>query len=134
MGSALAVDEFAAVRSVGFEPVGQVFGAAVYPLSATAAVTCPGSAAHSVVSGPLTGVEGWSGSAALVAQALYDGYRTAGDSFTAATVEVKVIGTAVRAKGCPPLGRPFTTELSGRTSPNCSQTAGCLPASHWAYR
>jgi len=26
--------EFAAVRSVGFEPIGQVFGAVVYPLSA----------------------------------------------------------------------------------------------------
>jgi len=25
----------------------------------------------------------------------------------------KVIGTAVRAPGCPPLPRPFTTELSG---------------------
>ena len=29
-GSALTADEFAAIRSVGFEPVGQVFGAAVY--------------------------------------------------------------------------------------------------------
>ena len=29
-GSALSADEFAAIRSVGFEPVGQVFGAAVY--------------------------------------------------------------------------------------------------------
>jgi hypothetical protein len=93
-----------------------------------------------VVSGPSTGVEGWSGSAARVAQALYDGYwtaidrmagecsdlgghgivgasiqvtETAGDNFTATTVEFKVIGTAVRAKGCPPPGRPFTTELSG---------------------
>ena len=27
-GSALSADEFAAIRSVGFEPVGQVFGAA----------------------------------------------------------------------------------------------------------
>jgi hypothetical protein len=30
-GSVLPVDGFAAIRSVGFEPVGQVFGAAVYP-------------------------------------------------------------------------------------------------------
>jgi uncharacterized protein YbjQ (UPF0145 family) len=29
-GSALTSDEFAAIRSVGFDPVGQVFGAAVY--------------------------------------------------------------------------------------------------------
>jgi hypothetical protein len=27
-GSTLSTDEFAAIRSVGFEPVGQVFGAA----------------------------------------------------------------------------------------------------------
>jgi uncharacterized protein YbjQ (UPF0145 family) len=39
--------------------------------------------------------------------------ETPGDNFTAATVEFKVIGTAVRAKGCPALPRPFTTELSG---------------------
>jgi hypothetical protein len=36
-----------------------------------------------------------------------------GDSFTTATVEFKVIGTAVRAGGCPPPARPFTAELSG---------------------
>ena len=30
-----------------------------------------------------------------------------------ALVAFQVIGTAVRAKGCPPLPRPFTTELSG---------------------
>jgi uncharacterized protein YbjQ (UPF0145 family) len=139
-GSVLSVDGFAAIRSVGFEPVGQVFGAAVYPLTATAAVSCPGTAAHSLDPGASATVTGWPGSAARIAQALYDGHRTAidrmtgecsdlgghgivgaslqvteipGDSFTAATVEFKVIGSAVRAKGCPPLPRPFTTELSG---------------------
>ena len=39
--------------------------------------------------------------------------RLPSDSFTAATVEFKVIGAAVRGRGCPPLARPFTTELSG---------------------
>ena len=139
-GSVLSVDEFAAVRSVGFEPVGQVFGAAVYPLFATAAVSCPGTAAHSVIAGASPVVEGWAGPAARIAQALYDGYRTAidrmagecsdlgghgivgaalqvietpGDNATAPTVEFKVIGTAVRGCGCPPLARPFTCELSG---------------------
>jgi uncharacterized protein YbjQ (UPF0145 family) len=139
-GSVLSVDGFAAIRSVGFEPVGQVFGAAVYPLAATAAVSCPGTAAPSLVPGASAKVTGWPGSAARIAQALYDVRRTAiermagecaelgghgivgaalqvtetpGDSFTAATVEITVIGTAVRAKGCPPLPRPFTTELSG---------------------
>jgi uncharacterized protein YbjQ (UPF0145 family) len=139
-GSVLSVDEFAAVRSVGFEPVRQVFGAAVYPLAATAAVSCPGTAAPSLVPGASAKVTGWPGSAARIAQALYDVRRTAidrmtgecsdlgghgivgaavqvtetpGDSFTAATVEITVIGTAVRANGCPPLPRPFITELSG---------------------
>ena len=36
-----------------------------------------------------------------------------GDNFSAATVEFKVIGTAVRGRGCPPLARPFTSGLSG---------------------
>ena len=139
-GSALSVAEFAAVRSVGFEPVGQAFGAAVYPLFATEAVSCPGTAVHSLVPSAAARVTGWAGPAARAAQALYDGYQTAidrmagecsdlgghgvvgaslqvtetpGDSFTAATVEFKVIGAAVRGRGCPPLGRPFTSELSG---------------------
>lgn len=136
----MSVDEFAAVRSVGFEPVGQVFGAAVYPLFAIAAVSCPGSATPSLVPGASGEVAGWAGPAARIVQARYDGYRTAidrmavecsdlgghgvvgaalqvtetpGDSFTAATVEFKVIGTAVRGRGCPPLARPFTSGLSG---------------------
>jgi len=128
-GSVLSVDAFAAIRSVGFEPVGQVFGAAVYPLTATAGVSCPGGTA-----------QGIPGPAARIARALYDGHRMAidrmagecsdlgghgivgaalqvtespGDSFTTATVDFKVIGTAVRASGCPPLAGPFTAELSG---------------------
>jgi hypothetical protein len=139
-GSVLSADEFAAVRSVGFEPAGQVFGAAVYPLFATAAVSCPGTAAPSLTPRTPGRVTGSAGPAARIAQALRDGYRTAidrmtrecsdlgghgvvgaslqvtekpGDNFTAATVEFKVIGTAVRGRGCPPLARPFTSGLSG---------------------
>ena len=41
-GSALSADEFAAIRSVGFEPVGQVFGAAVYSAGARAVIAAPG--------------------------------------------------------------------------------------------
>src|SRR6202044_3655683 len=41
-GSALTADEFAAIRSVGFEPVGQVFGAAVYSAGSASRYTCPG--------------------------------------------------------------------------------------------
>jgi hypothetical protein len=85
-GSVLSVDGFAAIRSVGFEPVGQVFGAAVYPVTATAAVSGPGTAArHPPRDAPpqapgrsLTTVsgQGFPGPAARIARALYDGRRT----------------------------------------------------------
>jgi len=42
-GSALTSDEFAAIRSVGFEPVGQVLGACVYSIGYTGGYACPGS-------------------------------------------------------------------------------------------
>ena len=41
-GSALSADEFAAIRSAGFEPVGQVLGAAVYNIGYTGGYGCPG--------------------------------------------------------------------------------------------
>jgi uncharacterized protein YbjQ (UPF0145 family) len=40
-GSALSADEFAAIRSVGFEPVGQVLGAAVYNVGFPGGYSCP---------------------------------------------------------------------------------------------
>jgi uncharacterized protein YbjQ (UPF0145 family) len=40
--SALGVEEFAAIKSVGFEPVGQVLGAAVYNLGYRGGYSCPG--------------------------------------------------------------------------------------------
>jgi uncharacterized protein YbjQ (UPF0145 family) len=50
-GSALTADEFAAIRSVGFEPVGQVFGAAVYDAGAASGSSCPGTSVASGVAG-----------------------------------------------------------------------------------
>ena len=41
-GSALSSDEFAAIRSAGFEPAGQVLGAAVYNIGFTGGYNCPG--------------------------------------------------------------------------------------------
>ena len=41
-GSALTSDEFASIRSVGFQPVGQVLGAAVYNIGYTGGYGCPG--------------------------------------------------------------------------------------------
>jgi uncharacterized protein YbjQ (UPF0145 family) len=40
-GSALTSGEFAAIRSVGFEPVGQVFGAAVFGIARGDGYSCP---------------------------------------------------------------------------------------------
>ena len=40
-GSALSTDEFAAIRSTGFEPAGQVLGAAVYNVGYTGGYGCP---------------------------------------------------------------------------------------------
>ena len=40
-GSALTSGEFAAIRSVGFEPVGQVFGAAVFGIAYGDGYGCP---------------------------------------------------------------------------------------------
>lgn len=148
--AALSADGLAAVTRVGFEPVGQVFGAVVYQLSAVAGVSCPGTGSrYPRDAGPpeipvtsLTTVSGQGipGPAARIAQALHDGRRAALDrmaaecaelgghgivgaalkvseipagSFTAGAVEFRVLGTAVRARGCPLLARPFTTELPG---------------------
>jgi uncharacterized protein YbjQ (UPF0145 family) len=164
LDSALSADEFVAIRSVGFEPVGQVFGAAVYSPSATAGVSCPGGARRYALRERSSDAPGRSattvsglgtpGPAARVAQALYDGRRTAidrmamecadlgghgivgaapqvreipGDSLTAGVVEFTVIGSAVRASGCPPLARPFSCDLSGQDFAKLIM-AGWVPA------
>lgn len=163
-GSMLSAGGFASVKSAGFDPVGQVFGAAVYPLTATAGVSCPGVAARSLLRGSssdawpvgLTTVSGKGipGPATRIAQALQDGRRTAIDRMvaecsdlgghgvvgasvavreipaevlTAAAVEFTVIGTAVRARGCPPPPRPFTSDLSGQDFAKLLM-AGWVPA------
>jgi uncharacterized protein YbjQ (UPF0145 family) len=148
--AALSADGLAAITSVGFEPVGQVFGAVVYQLSAVPGVSCPGTGSRYRAGArppeiPVTSLttvsgQGIPGPAARIAQALHDGRRTAldrmaagcaelgghgivgaalevreipADSLTAGAVEFRALGTAVRARDCPPLARPFTTEISG---------------------
>jgi len=150
-GSALSARDFATIRSVGFEPAGQVFGAAVYYLSTVLGTGCPGTSADSLLHDTQpeaeahsarspTSVSGIAGPAAKVARGLYEGRRTAidrmtgqcadlgghgivgaalrireipPDTLTAGAIEFTVTGTAVRASGCPPLRRPFTSDLSG---------------------
>jgi uncharacterized protein YbjQ (UPF0145 family) len=120
--SLLSAGEFAAIRRAGFEPAGQVFGAAVYYLATVAGVSCPGTTAS-----------------LPVAQRLYEARRAAldrmttecaglgghgivgvsmqvtevpGTEVTAAAIKFTVAGTAVRASGAAPLARPFTCDLA----------------------
>jgi uncharacterized protein YbjQ (UPF0145 family) len=71
-GSALTTDEFAAIRSAGFEPVGQVLGAAVYNVGYTGGYSCPAFGGGYGMSrlgvyggGPYTSVTATSGSGSL---------------------------------------------------------------------
>lgn len=131
--SALSAGGFAAVRSAGFEPVGQVFGAAVYYLATVAGVSCPGTMgaihppndagsagrlADSLLAGRRTALERMAaGCAGLGGHGIVGATLTVTEipatSLTAAAIEFTAAGTAVRASGCPPLARPFAAELSG---------------------
>jgi uncharacterized protein YbjQ (UPF0145 family) len=138
-GSMLSTDEFAAVCGVGFEPVGQVFGACVYNIGYVGAFGCaggwsssdPGPArARTRVSG-----EGGFGVRSLI-QAIYEarhkaidrmtaecaalgGYGIVGVSLTSGEfpfggLEFQAMGTAVRGAGVPAPPHPFSSDLSGQ--------------------
>jgi uncharacterized protein YbjQ (UPF0145 family) len=153
--SALSVDEFAAIRSVGFEPVGQVLGAAVYNIGYTGGYGCPGAwAGYGGWATPYRSVtqvsgQGGYGSFGALVQTMYEARRTAigrmtaecaalgghgvvGVSLTiggfpAGGLEFKAIGTAVRAPGAPPPKAPFTSDLSGQDFAKLIAT-GWVPA------
>ena len=115
-GSALRVGDFAVIRSVGFEPVGQVFGAAVYYLGTVLGAGCPGTSAEYALRDPpylpgettgrsLAPVYGAVDPAAKVAQGLYEGRRTAIERMTDQCAELGghgVVGAALRIKEIPP--------------------------------
>jgi len=153
--SALSADEFAAIKSTGFEPVGQVLGAAVYNLGYTGGYRCPGAwAGYGGFMTPtqgVTSISGDSGSGAFgpMVRTLYEarrkaigrmeaecqelgghgvvGVRLSIGSFPAGGLEFKAIGTAVRAPGAPPLRRVFTSDLSGQDFAKLA-LAGWIPA------
>jgi uncharacterized protein YbjQ (UPF0145 family) len=140
-GSAVTSDEFAAIRSVGFETVGQVLGAAVYNIGYTGGYGCPGawgSYGNAWGPGARTQVSsrGGYGSFGPLVNTMYEARRTAIGrmvtecaelgghgvvgvrlsigAFPAGGLEFKAIGTAVRAPGGLPLSKPFTSDLSGQ--------------------
>ena len=140
-GSALTADEFAAIRSAGFEPVGQAFGAAVYGVGSTG-YRCPGSGRQDgdpAPPRPATQVSGRGdpGSFGPLVQARYQardlaldrmagecrelgghgvvGVRLCRGSFLAGGSQFMAVGTAVRAAGAAPGPEvPFTSGLSGQ--------------------
>ena len=132
-GSALTADEFAAIRSVGFEPVGQVLGACVYNIGYTGGYNCPGAwgswggswgAIPARTQTQVSGRGGY-GSYGPLVQAMYEarhkaldrmtaeceelgghgvvGVRLTIGAFPAGGLEFKAIGTAIRAPGVPPV-------------------------------
>ncbi len=139
-GSALSAGEFAAIRSVGFEPTGQVLGTAVYSIGYPGGYDCPGPFGDGMVSPDrsVTQVSGRSGPGSFgpLVRALCQARRTALarmtagcadlgghgvvgvrltiEAFPAGGQEFKAIGTAVRAPGARRLRRPFTCDLSGQ--------------------
>jgi uncharacterized protein YbjQ (UPF0145 family) len=141
-GSALSAAEFAAIKSTGFEPAGQVLGAAVYNIGFTGGYSCPGAwSGYGGFVTPARGVTAVSGSAMTgsfgpMVATLYEarrkaigrmvaecqelgghgivGVRLTIGSFPAGGLEFKAIGTAIRAPGAPPPREPFTSDLSGQ--------------------
>ena len=141
-GSALSADEFAAIRSVGFEPAGQVFGAAVYDAGAASGYSCPGVPAPSAGGSPprsATDVSGLGGAGSFgpLVQAMDQARHTAigrlmtecaqlgghgvvgvhvsRGAFPLGGTQFAVIGTAVRAPGAPGGEQaPFTSDVSGQ--------------------
>jgi uncharacterized protein YbjQ (UPF0145 family) len=154
-GSALSAQEFAAIRSVGFEPVGQVFGAAVYAAGDARWYDCPGAGEASgtaTPAQPATQVSGRGdpGSFGPLVEAMYQARHTAIDRMTAECsglgghgvvgvrltrgvfprggLEFTAIGTAVRAPGAGhERWRPFTCGMSGQDFAKLVM-AGWVPA------
>ena len=141
-GSSLTSGEFAAIRSAGFEPVGQVFGAAVYAAGAASGSYCPaaGGSSGRGMPGPSPAQvpgQGSRGSLGPVVEAMYQARHTAIDrttiecarlgghgvvgvrlsrgSYPLGGLEFTAIGTAVRAPDAAYGQRePFTSDLSGQ--------------------
>ena len=131
-GSALTSDEFAAIRSVGFEPTGQVLGACVYNIGYTGGYACPGAwgtwgygQVMPVQTTTQVSSRSGCGSFGPLVQAMYEarhkaldrmtaeceelgghgvvGVRLTIGAFPAGGLEFKAIGTAIRAPGVGPV-------------------------------
>ena len=110
-GSTLTSQEFAAVRGVGFEPVGQVFGAAVYAVGYARGYGCPGgwgSSGDRMPAEQATQVSGRddAGSFGPLMEAMYQARHVAIDRMTAECAALGghgVVGVRL-SRGSLPLG------------------------------
>jgi uncharacterized protein YbjQ (UPF0145 family) len=133
-GSALTTQEFAAVRGAGFEPVGQVFGAAVYAAGDARGYDCPGTPesfgllVEAMYQARQTAIERMATECAGLGGHGVVGVRLRRGSFRLGGLEFTAIGTAVRAPGAAPgPGAPFTSDLSGQDFARLVR-AGWVPA------
>ncbi|WP_406210225.1 YbjQ family protein [Kitasatospora sp. NBC_01560] len=132
--STLSAEELAAVEGVGFDPVGQVLGTAVFNLGYTGVWGCPG--AWSAEDGVKAPSSAWDSSYAPLVRTLYAarrlalaravaecaalggdgivGVRLRAEEFPAGGLEFTAWGTAVRARSRIRPRLPFTSHLSGQ--------------------
>jgi uncharacterized protein YbjQ (UPF0145 family) len=135
-GSALSTQEFAAIKGVGFDPVGQVLGTAVFHIGYAGTYGCAGAWSGYGNVGPAQVSSGsWAPYGQLV-KTLYAARRLAlarataecqalgGDGivgvnlrvgrFPSGGMEFTALGTAVRARSVTRPAQPFTSHLTGQ--------------------
>ena len=136
-GSALSTQEFNAIKGVGFDPVGQVLGTAVFQIGYQGGYGCSGAWSGYLGQNMSTDVSSraWAPFGALV-QTMYNARQTAlgravaecqalgGDGIVGASLKVQrfvaggmeftAIGTAVRARGNVRPRQPFTSHVTGQ--------------------
>jgi uncharacterized protein YbjQ (UPF0145 family) len=132
--SALTCQGFAAVRSVGFEPVGQVFGAAVYAAGDVSGYDCPGawgSSGDRRPAGPASQVSGRrdAGSFGPLVEAMYRARQTAIDRMTAECAALGgygVVGVRLSRGALPLGGLDFTATGTAVRAPGAAHGPGAL--------
>ncbi|MFJ9933880.1 heavy metal-binding domain-containing protein [Streptomyces virginiae] len=145
--SALSSEEFAAIGGIGFQPVGQVLGTAVFNIGYTGVWGCPGNWSVTDDDTPAP-TSRWASSYSQLVRTMYAARRTAlaravaecgalgGDGivgvelrvgeFPAGGLEFTARGTAVRARSRIRPRTPFTSHLSGQDFANLLH-AGWVP-------
>jgi uncharacterized protein YbjQ (UPF0145 family) len=132
--SALTCQEFTAVRGVGFEPVGQAFGAAVYAAGYASGYSCPGawgSSGHRTPAGPTSQVPGRrdAGPFGPLVEAMYQARQTAIDRMTAECAALGghgVVGVRLSRGSLPLSGLDFTAAGTAVRAPGVARGKGAV--------